>query len=66
MNFSGLKSLFIQSEINKIKERIEYYENVYNDSEIKDLSLRRLISVKQRELNILETILKGQELNPND
>ena len=64
MVFCNLKSLFVQTEINRVKERIEYYENVYNDCEIKDFTLRRLIAVKQRELNILETMFK--EKTPND
>jgi len=53
---SELKKLFIQSEINRVKERIDSYENMYERAEIKDLSLRRLIVCKQRELSILENI----------
>lgn len=63
MNFSNLKFLFVQNEIKKVKERIEQYEEIYNNGEIKDLTLRRLISVKQRELNILETIFKENPSN---
>lgn len=58
MVFRSLKSLFVQSEINKVKERIKEYESIYNESEIKDLTLRRLIITKERELNILETMFK--------
>ena len=66
MNFSNLKFLFVQNEIKKVKERIEQYEEIYNNSEIKDLTLRRLISVKQRELNILETIFKENPSNDDE
>lgn len=71
MTANGLKLLFIQSEIIRIKSRIAEYENIYNgmykDSNIKDLSLRRLISNKQRELNILENMFKSQyEENSNN
>ena len=72
MIIKGLKLLFIQSEIIRVKSRIAEYENVYNnmyeDSNVKDLSLRRLITNKQRELNILENMFKSQyeENNNND
>lgn len=69
---NGLKLLFIQSEIIRVKSRIVEYENVYNnmykDTNVKDLSLRRLITNKQRELNILENMFKSQyeENNHNE
>lgn len=71
MTKNGLKLLFIQSEIIRVKSRITEYENIYNnmykDTNVKDLSLRRLISNKQRELNILESMFKSQyEENNNN
>ena len=71
MTKNGLKLLFIQSEIIRVKSRITEYENIYNnmykDTNVKDLSLRRLISNKQRELNILENMFKSQyEENNNN
>ena len=60
MNIPELKLLFLQSEIEKTKQRIEQYENIFDSCEIKDISLRRLIATKQREVEILEELLKGQ------
>jgi len=64
MSINGLKILFIQSEIIRVKSRIKEYENIYDimckEDNIKDLSLRRLISNKQRELSILEIMFKSQ------
>ena len=66
----GLKLLFIQSEIIRVKSRITEYENVYNnmyeDSNVKDLSLRRLITNKQRKLSILENMFKSQYKENNN
>lgn len=56
----GLKKLFIQSEIKKIKDRLVEYEEIFKLSDVKDLSLRRLISIKQREKNLLENMLKNR------
>ena len=60
MNIPGLKLLFLQSEIEKTKSRIIQYEAIFDECEIKDISLRRLIVTKERELEILEEILRGQ------
>lgn len=60
MNIPGLRLLFLQSEIERTKQRIDQYEGIFDECEIKDLSLRRLIVTKQRELEILEELLKGQ------
>ena len=60
MNIPGLRLLFLQNEIEKIKERISQYEGIFDSCEVKDISLRRLITTKERELKILEEILKGQ------
>lgn len=60
MNIHGLKLLFLQSEIEKAKQRKEQYENIFDECEVKDISLRRLIANKQREIEILEELLKGQ------
>lgn len=58
MNLS-LKLLYIQSEIRRIKSRIDQYKDTYDSLEIKDINLRRLIVIKQREKDILETMLRG-------
>lgn len=60
MDIPKLRLLFLQSEIEKAKERIAQYEMIFDTDEIKDLSLRRLIANKQREVIILEDLLKGK------
>ena len=60
MDIPKLRLLFLQSEIEKAKERIAQYEMIFDLDEIKDLSLRRLIATKQREVKILEELLKGK------
>mgnify|MGYP003647722165 CR=1 FL=1 len=55
---SKLKFLFLQNEIKKVTTRIAEYQKIYDDEEIKNLSLRQLIIIKERELNILELIFK--------
>lgn len=57
MDIPELRLLFLQSEIDKTKQRITQYEMIFDSVEIKDLSLRRLIMTKQRELEILEEML---------
>ena len=58
-----LKTLFIQNEIKKIDNRIADYINLYELDDVKNLLLRRLILIKQREKAILEDLLK---YNTND
>jgi len=54
-----LKSLYIQSEISRITKRIKQYNQIYHSLEIKDLNLKRLITNKQREIDILDMISRG-------
>lgn len=60
MNIPGLKILFLQSEIERSKRLLDQYEGIFEECEIKDISLRRLMATKERELEILEELLKGQ------
>ena len=60
MNIPGLKLLFLQSEIERSKRLLDQYESIFAECEIKDISLRRLIATKEREIEILEELLKGQ------
>ena len=55
-----IKTLFVDSEIKRIKTRISDYEKIYNVDDVRDLLLRRLILVKREELKILEEILQAK------
>lgn len=48
---------FIRTEIEKIQNRIELYINLYENSPVKCLTLKRLIAVKEAELNLLYTLV---------
>lgn len=55
-----IKTLFIHSEMKRIRDRIAQYEGVYESSQVKDILLRRLIETKRTELNIFEKILEAK------
>jgi predicted lipid carrier protein YhbT len=56
----NIKTLFIHSEMKRIRDRIAQYEGVYGSSPVKDILLRRLIETKRTELSIFEKILEAK------
>ncbi len=47
---------YIRTEIDKIEKRLAIYQELYENSQIKCLILRRLITTKKEELRLLQAL----------
>lgn len=58
MKIEGLQLNLIVDQRNATRALLEHYQTVFRLSNVKYINLKRLITLKQRELEILENILE--------